>query len=73
MENKYLNFVEVPFEGKTKRFDVFSKSSGDLLARIQYYPQWRQYVFSPAYPTHWNTDCLMTIQLFINHLNDQRK
>lgn len=73
MISKYLEFKQIPFEGKTKRFDVLSKSSGDLLARIQWYPQWRQYVFSPAYPTHWNKDCLNDIQTFINNLMLERK
>lgn len=69
----YLEFKEVLFKGKTKRFDIISKSSGDLLARIQWYPQWRQYVFLPAYPTRWNKDCLNDIEKFIENLMAERK
>ena len=29
--SKYLEFEEVPFKGKTKRFNVVSKSSYDIL------------------------------------------
>lgn len=71
--SKYLEFKEIPFEGKTKRFEVISKSSGYTLARIQWYPQWQQYVFSPAYPTHWNKDCLNDVQSFINNLMLEQK
>ena len=72
--SKYLNFQQCfDFKGKTKRFEIVSKSSGDALGRISWYPQWRQYTFSPAYPTVWNVSCLQDIQNFINELMEERK
>ena len=96
--SKYLEFKEVPFKGKTKRFEVVSKNSFDIcpiclgnnidnicshcknerqvpiiLGRIQWYSQWRQYVFMPGYPTIWNRDCMNDIIFFINNLMKDRK
>lgn len=70
---EYLDFREVPFEGKTKRIEVWSKWSGYILARIQYHPPWRKYVMLPAYPTIWNDTCLDEIQTMLRKLNDERK
>ena len=107
--NKYIEFKQIPFKGKTKRFEIISKTSfeeckncsgsgnilqhiifkNDLavecytcgglgklpikLGRISWYPQWRQYAFSPAYPTVWNHDCMNTIIGFIIDLMEERK
>jgi len=70
--DKYLEFKEIPFNGKTKRFEIISVSSGDTLGRISWYSQWRQYTFSPSYPTVWNRDCLDAIINFINKLMNER-
>jgi len=104
--SKYLDFLEIPFKGKTKRFEVISKSSigtclnctgkgwctieknaavfdcvecngtgktDVVLGRIQWYPQWRQYTFSPGYPTIWNRECMNDIIFFIDNLMKDRK
>ena len=72
--SKYLNFQQViNFKGKTKRYEIISKSNGDVLGRIYWYAQWRQYTFSPAYPTVWNKECLKDIQNFLQQLMDERK
>lgn len=71
--SKYLEFKQVPFKGKTKRFEVISKLHGYSLGRISWYGQWRQYVFSPAFETVWNKDCLKDIQDFLNNLMIERK
>ena len=71
--SEYLEFQQVPFKGKTKRFEVISKMHGYSLGRIQWESGWRQYVFSPAYPTIWNKDCLKYIEDFLQHLMDERK
>ena len=72
-EKKYLAFKDVTnnFKGiKTKRIEVCSKSNGELLGKIQYNPQWRQYVFNPSYPTHWSFGCLLEVIVKINTLNE---
>lgn len=108
MKSKYLEFVQVPFKGKTKRYNVVSKTSfevckickgsGDsfhkvsteqdlsypcpicngkgkipiILGIISWYPQWRRYTFSPAFPTVWDSGCLQAIEIFLNVLMDAR-
>lgn len=107
--SKYIEFKQIPFKGKTKRFEIVSKTSFEeckkclenyyatsnwcignkyfkgcddchgtgkapiILGRIQWYSPWRQYTFSPAYPTVWNKDCLNTINEFIINLMEERK
>lgn len=71
--SKYLEFKQIVYEGKTKRFEVISKSKGDLLGRIMWYGAWRQYIFSPSYPTIWNKNCLNDIEKFLQELMDERK
>jgi len=71
--SKYLKFVRIPFNGKTKRFEIISKSTGTTLGRISWYPSWRQYVFSPVFETIWNKDCLNDIQNFLNNLMEEKK
>lgn len=67
--SKYLEFKQVPFEGKTKRFEIISINHGDILGRIYWYGAWRQYIFSTTFGTVWNTDCLKDIIDFLHELN----
>lgn len=71
--SKYIEFKQIPFTGKTKRFNIMSKSSGNRLGRIYWYPHWRQYTFLPDDSTVWNKDCLKDIQDFLQQLMDERK
>jgi hypothetical protein len=71
--NQYIEFKQIPYEGKTKRFEIISKSSGDILGRISWHGAWRQYTFSPAYPTIWNKDCLNDVANFLFNLMEERK
>jgi hypothetical protein len=52
---------------------IFKGALYDSLGRISWYEAWRQYVFSPAFDTLWNKDCLETIQTFLNELMTERK
>jgi len=70
---KYLEFKQVPYEGKTKRFEVISKNHESVIGRISWYGAWRQYTFSPAFETVWNRECLKDIQDFLQNLMDERK
>jgi len=71
--SKYLKFKQVPYKGKTKRFEVISKNYGHSLGRISWYGAWRQYVFSPAFETCYSKDCLKDIEDFLNNLMIERK
>lgn len=65
MESEYLVFVEIWDTGKTKVWEVLSKSSRMVLAHISWHGPWRQYTFKPTEHTIWNTGCLTDIQTFI--------
>ena len=71
--SKYLDFLEIPFKGKTRKFHVVSKSTCTPLAEIKWYPQWRQYTFFPYGETIWNRDCMNDIIFFITNLMQDRK
>lgn len=71
--SKYLYFREISFEGKTKKFEVLSMNRGYILGRISFYPQWRQYIFSPSSETIWNKDCLKDIQNVLDKLTKSWK
>jgi len=71
--SKYLEFKQVPYEGKTKRFEIISKSQNVDLGIIKWNPHWRQYCFYPSSDTLWSRDCLKNIQDFLNNLMIERK
>jgi hypothetical protein len=65
MTSEYLEFVEVKDTGKTKVWDVMSRSGGYRLAQIRWHGPWRQYTMRPELDTIWNVDCLADISGFI--------
>lgn len=71
--SKYLEFKQVPYEGKTKRFEIISKSQSVDLGIIKWNSNWRQYCFYPSDQTLWSRDCLKDIQDFLNNLMEERK
>lgn len=72
--SEYLKFIEIPTGQKTKRWKIFSKSSGDWLGSIKWYGAWRQYCFFTDTDnlTIWNKGCLADIQKFIELNKDSR-
>ena len=74
-ENKHIKIVETPHKGKTKKFDVISKSSEYILGYIDWYNPWRQYCFT-VYPdgeTVFNSTCLELITNFLKDINVEHK
>ena len=71
--SKYIEFIQVPFKGKTQRYEIVSNTTGNVLGRISWYGAWRQYTFSPAFETIWNKDCLKDVQDFLKQLMYERK
>ena len=69
----YLEFEKQFYEGKTERYNVISKTTGFVLGRIMWENGWRQYIFSPSYPTIWSKGCLKEIEDFLQQLIDKRK
>lgn len=70
--SKYIEFVQTEDTGKTKVFEVHSKSKGDTLATVKWYGSWRQYVMFPQPSTTWNRDCLADVNRFIGDLMFER-
>jgi hypothetical protein len=70
--SEYLEFKIIRELPKTKLFSVMSKSSGEVLGRIGWYPQWRQYVFNPCSETIYSAGCLKDIKDFIDKLAYER-
>ena len=70
MENKYLDFFEIPSSRKTKIINVTSPNTNPILSLgyIKFYPQWRKYVFEPAEKTVFDESCLKKIAAFCSSL-----
>jgi len=66
--NPYIYFELVGRKPKTEIWDVINKSSEEPLARIEWYPAWRQYVMMPEPNTVFNDGCLKTIVAFLQRL-----
>lgn len=72
----FLIFVEEPPAPKrqTRRWTVMTRiGDGVTLGIVQWLPQWRQYVFQPAYPTAFEQDCLRDIAKFIEDRTREHK
>jgi hypothetical protein len=71
-ETKYLIFKVTEEKPKTNVITIINRSSGDVLATIEWYGPWRQYVFSSDYSIVWNTKCLSDVISVINELMEER-
>jgi hypothetical protein len=58
---------------KTAIYDVFNSRSRERLGTVHFYAIWRQFVFSPAEETIFNTQCLGLIKEFVDELNVARR
>lgn len=72
-DTEYLRFIEIADTGKTKVWDVLSRSRGNRLAVIKWHGPWRQYVMYPDHLTLWNVGCLSDIQSFITARMAERR
>jgi len=73
-EYRYIHFIELSIKGcKTTTYSVRNNKSDDSLGLIQWYPQWRQYIFFPANDTIYSAGCLRDIDTFITELMGARK
>ena len=71
MESKFLTFSKVEVKGrKTPIFIVRNKNNFVLLGQINFYPQWRKYVFEPSEDVIFDTSCLKDI---ISFMEEQQK
>lgn len=76
MKNKeWLEFRERPTlpDRKTKIFNVWSKSSKNVIGTISWYPQWRHYCFFPEEYTVYSDRCMIRIGEFVEELNNKHR
>jgi hypothetical protein len=50
---------------KTHKWNIYSRSSGDLLGDVMWYRSWRQYTFTPVYGATFNSSCLLALYDFL--------
>lgn len=71
--SKYIEFEIVERKPKTDVYNILSKSEGDVLGKVKYFPSWRQYTFFPEEGTVFSQSCLKDINKFLQKLKDDRK
>ena len=68
---KYIEFEnDGEFVNGKPEYLVKSKSSGNVLARLCWYPRWRQWVCEPAPNTIWSQDCLADMREYMLGLSN---
>ncbi len=66
--NKYIVFEQVAAKAKTSVWQVVNRKSRFGLGLIEWYPQWRQYTFSPVEGGTFNDECMVDIANFMTNL-----
>lgn len=73
-DSKWIEFVEMPFDGKTKVFKIVPKESPNTyLGFIKWYGAWRCYCFFSKADCIFETQCIGDIKRFIDALMLDRK
>lgn len=65
IKTKYMVYQQIESPGKTEVWNILNKSSGIKIAKIKWYPAWRQYCFFPEFDTVFNPTCMAEIIQFI--------
>lgn len=73
VRDKWIYFQKIADLPKTEKWDVVNNKTEEPLARIEWYPYFRQYAFIPEPNTVYDDGCLTAILNFINKLNDKKK
>jgi hypothetical protein len=69
---KWIEFIEVPASGVTKRWEIRTRS-GIVIGRVQWSNGWRRYALCPGFPTEWEQDCLRDVADFIERETAEHK
>lgn len=72
MVETFLTFVETTQTGKTRKYDVFSTHSGDILGHIHWRSGWRRYVMSFDKDCDWSVECMAECYKFVQKLMEDR-
>jgi hypothetical protein len=70
---KFLKFVEMPWGGKTKRFNVYSASTDDYLGQVLWRSGWRRYIMHFDGGCDWDCDCMTICNDFVKSLMQARE
>jgi len=68
-----LRFDEIKTEGKTKKYEVYSNHSAELLGVISWRNGWRCYVISYADGIDMSLSCNKELNNFMEKLENERK
>ena len=68
---KYMNFYLQEKKPKTGVWSVLNSSSNALLATIEWYPSWRQYIIHFNADAVFNDSCLDDIHSFMQALRNK--
>jgi hypothetical protein len=72
-ESKWMIFVEIQKPNKkTVDVEIYSKSGHDLLGKIQWYSNWRQYCLCTLHGCVFSEGCLDDIKMYIKILMKER-
>jgi len=63
-ESKWICFVELAPNSKTKRWDIVPKQGGTSIGVVKWYGPWRKYCFFPESNTVLEEICLSDIGQF---------
>lgn len=71
---KWIEFVEVPTNQQTKKFNVCNKETEDFLGQVKWHGGFRKYSFFPASANLvFESTCLRDIASFLDQLMLERK
>jgi len=71
-EYEYLEFKQLPSEGKTEKWICLNKHHRNGIGMVQWYGPWRQYCFLCPGEIVFSAGCLEDISDFIKQLKEKR-
>jgi len=63
-ENRFIRIQE-PDDRTPNYYVIINKKSGQVIGWIDYYKNWKLFVFNPYQNTVWNSECLEFITNFL--------
>jgi hypothetical protein len=69
---QFLKFTEVPAEGKTKIFSVYSTHDTSYLGYVYWNTGWRRYVMHFDSGCDWSIECMAECYKFVGKLMQDR-
>jgi len=69
----FIEFVQLGSSGRTKIWDVVSKSQRSTLGKIKWWGHWCQYTFMPEPGTIYSEECLKDIAAFCKSQTERQR